>query len=348
MLAHVVSAPDSSLGSVGTMEKEWRDADAHEVTSREGRKGVAPMELFFFDFRALLTASATEVDNRLKRCEKVAKSVNDKRDDLYNKLVASYHRAKTERAEMARELEAAQAIAAQVPQLQEELQLSCAQCTASQETAKALAAQAKETEGELARLPRLEANHLAELEAVKRVEQERVDSLNQCLGEVDEQRQKLSSDMAAQSKVLSDTAKRWLEEISMLDRSLVVVNLVKWLENAPDRLLEWKESTARAGADMALSFVLSWYEEVSLDQLESRRAGVEDTLSAENKTRRLARACAIADYVNHNIFVNDPNLPEEGPGEEEEMADAEETTVPEADPASGLGAPPIGPSPAGA
>ncbi|KAM0845108.1 hypothetical protein ACQ4PT_056606 [Festuca glaucescens] len=145
-LAHVVSAPDSSLGSVGTMEKEWRDADAHEVTSREGRKGVAPMELFFSDFRALLTASATEVDNRLKRCEKVAKPAN------------------------ALILAGSAAVAAQVPQLQEELRLSRAQCTASQETAKALAAQAKETEGELARLRRLEANHLAELEAVKRVE----------------------------------------------------------------------------------------------------------------------------------------------------------------------------------
>jgi hypothetical protein len=30
---------------------------------------------------------------------------------------------------------------------------------------------------------------------------------------------------------------------------------------------------------MVVSFVLSWYEEVSLDQLEYRRAGVEDTLS---------------------------------------------------------------------
>ncbi|KAM0839211.1 hypothetical protein ACQ4PT_060453 [Festuca glaucescens] len=171
----------------GTMEKEWRDADAHEVTSREGRKGVAPMELFFSDFRALLAASATEADNRLKRCEKVAKSVNDKRADLYNKLVASYHRAKTERAEMARELEAARAVAAQVPQLQEGLWLSRAQCATSQEMAKALAAQAKETEGELSRLRRLEANHLTELEAVKHIEQEKVDSLNRRLGEVDEQ-----------------------------------------------------------------------------------------------------------------------------------------------------------------
>jgi hypothetical protein len=34
-------------------------------------------------------------------------TVTDKRTDLYNRLVASYHKAKTERAEMAHELEAA-------------------------------------------------------------------------------------------------------------------------------------------------------------------------------------------------------------------------------------------------
>ena len=124
-----------------------------------------------------------------------------------------------------------------------------------------------------------------------------------------------------------------------------IANLVKWLETAPDRLCDWKESAARAGADMALSFVLSWYEEVSLDQLETRRAGVEDKLSAEAKSRRLARACAIADFVNHNDFINDPNPPEEEV-EDEDMTDAEE--APEADPAAGPNVPPVGLPPAGA
>jgi hypothetical protein len=66
-LVHVVSALDSSLGSAGTMEKEWHDADVHEVTSREGKKGMASMEMFFSDFRAFANATAGEVDNRLKR-----------------------------------------------------------------------------------------------------------------------------------------------------------------------------------------------------------------------------------------------------------------------------------------
>jgi hypothetical protein len=61
---------------------------------------------------------------------------------------------------------------------------------------------------------------------------------------------------------------------------------------------------------MVVSFVLSWYEEVSLDQLEYRRAGVEDTLSEETKSHWLVRACAIADFINHPKFVSEPNPPE--------------------------------------
>jgi hypothetical protein len=132
-----------------------------------------------------------------------------------------------------------------------------------------------------------------------------------------------------------------------------LANLIKWLENAPDHLLDWKESAACAGADMALSFVLSWYEEVDLDQLENRRAGVEDALSAETKSRWLARACSIADFVNKRIFVKDSNPPEEEEAkdeeaaEDEDMADAEED-MPEANPTPGSDAPPTGPPPAGA
>ena len=38
-----------------------------------------------------------------------------------------------------------------------------------------------------------------------------------------------------------------------------ISNLISLMERAPDRFLDWKESATRAGADMALSFVLSWY-----------------------------------------------------------------------------------------
>ena len=109
--------------------------------------------------------------------------------------MASYHKAKADRAEMARELEAAQgeisflaiiffflvirltalfcrpaAVAARVPQLEEDLRAARAQCAESEKAVKAAAIKARETEGELVRLRRLEANHLAELDSVKRVE----------------------------------------------------------------------------------------------------------------------------------------------------------------------------------
>ena len=127
-----------------------------------------------------------------------------------------------------------------------------------------------------------------------------------------------------------------------------LANLIKWLEKAPDRLLDWKDSAAPAGADMALSFVLSWYDEVDLNQLETRRADVEDKFSAENKTARLARACAIADFANKGTFIEDPNPPAED--EESEDEDMDDTSdAPEADPDAGSAdAPPAGPPPAGA
>ncbi|KAK1616866.1 hypothetical protein QYE76_022383 [Lolium multiflorum] len=198
------------------MEKEWRDTDIHEVTSREGKKGMASIEMFFFDFRAFANATAVKADNCLKRVEKVNKSVTNKRTRLYNRLVASYHKAKTGRAEMARELEVAQVAAARVPQLEEDLRIVRAQCADIQEAAKALAAKEKETEGELARLRRLEANHLAELDSVKRVKQTKVDDLNQQLGEVDGQCRKLREEITTQSQLLTATAKRWVDEISVL------------------------------------------------------------------------------------------------------------------------------------
>jgi hypothetical protein len=53
------------------MEKEWLETDSNEVTSRDGRKGMASLELFFSDFRNLLTATAAKSSARLNGCERV-------------------------------------------------------------------------------------------------------------------------------------------------------------------------------------------------------------------------------------------------------------------------------------
>ncbi|KAK1680263.1 hypothetical protein QYE76_041111 [Lolium multiflorum] len=416
MLTHVVSAPESSLGSAGTMEKDWHRAGACEVTSRDGRPGVAPMDIFFSGFRAMAKRQAEETEARLARLEAADQTVSDRRTALYNRLVVGYHKAKNERAEMARELEAAQAVAARVPQLEADLRAARERCTTAEEAAKAVTAKAQETHGELERLRRLESNHVAELKATKENGRKEVEDLSRRLKDVEQQCRALHDEVTSKSQELTDTAKRWVSQMSALDRGLAAAfleaqaealaaagrarderrwttgeqssdcfsmddylasmaarvepitklgwelrkaaeelcrllwptetlpqelgNFIKWLETAPDRFLDWKESAARAGADMALSFVLSWYNEVSLDQLEFRRAEVEEKLPAENKTARPARACAIAAFVDKGVFIADPNPPEDDSDEEPEDEEIEMESPP--------GARPTGPPPAGA
>ena len=43
--------------------------------------------------------------------------------------------------------------------------------------------------------------------------------------------------------------------------------LARWLEAGPDSLHEWQVSAARAGAEMALRFVMSWHPDLALDAL---------------------------------------------------------------------------------
>jgi hypothetical protein len=68
-LLNVASASDSSIGSAGTMEKAWHQADACKVTSREGQPGVAPMKMFFSGFRGSLKAKAAEAIAQLATLE---------------------------------------------------------------------------------------------------------------------------------------------------------------------------------------------------------------------------------------------------------------------------------------
>jgi hypothetical protein len=94
-----------------------------------------------------------------------------------------------------------------------------------------------------------------------------------------------------------------------------VGELINWLAHAPGRVDEWRASAARAGMDIALSFVLSWYDEVKLSQLEARQAG------ASLPTEELrTRAIALARYTDVDTFITDPDEP----AISEEEADAAE------------------------
>ena len=77
--------------------------------------------------------------------------------------------------------------------------------------------------------------------------------------------------------------------------------LARWLEAGPNRLHDWRVSAARAGAEMALRFAMSWHLDLSLDALMGQRAGSESQLQAE-ADRIAARASYIAGFVFHDEF----------------------------------------------
>ncbi|KAM0920801.1 hypothetical protein ACQ4PT_007282 [Festuca glaucescens] len=351
---------------------EWRDADQNEVTSREGQVGMASMELFFSDMRALLAAASKESASRLNRTEKaITEDLRLSRDQCSQsqevaKGLAAKVKALEEELERLRKREAEhQTKLASVKQVEQEkvdglnhklgeVDEKCQRL--SSEVAKQstlLMETARTWTEEISRLDHgLAASFPKTQEAALEVAQLAREG-RRAAGDEGSPYFSVEDHLAAmQARItpitmLGHELRLAVEEIYRLlwlTKTLPAElgRLVEWLNTAPDWIQDWKESSARSGADMALSFVLSWYEEVSLDRLEFRQAGVEETLIPEVLSRHLTRACAIVGFVNNAEFVSDPNPSPEEEGEEEQAAapDAELAGTPEA--------PPAGPPPAGA
>jgi hypothetical protein len=77
--------------------------------------------------------------------------------------------------------------------------------------------------------------------------------------------------------------------------------LLKWIPLASNRVNVWKESAARASAEQALEFVLSWYPGVNLDQLENLREG---GLAGLDRVKLCQRACAIAKCAETDVLFD--------------------------------------------
>jgi hypothetical protein len=118
--------------------------------------------------------------------------------------------------------------------------------------------------------------------------------------------------MASIKGQLQPAAKLW----SQLRGAIASVFRALWPGQAEpdnvDRLLLWmsfvsnwvdvsKEFVARAGAEHALSFVLSWYQGISLDQLEHLR---EDGLSGVDLVKLHQRFCAIAECADTDVLFD--------------------------------------------
>ena len=57
------------------------------------------------------------------------------------------------------------------------------------------------------------------------------------------------------------------------------------LKGAKDWLQLWRSSSARAGADAALAFIMSWHEDVELEKIE--------TLRKRSEERRVGKECRL-------------------------------------------------------
>ncbi|KAK1609921.1 hypothetical protein QYE76_033594 [Lolium multiflorum] len=371
------------------------------------------MKMLFSGFRASLKAKAPRpsLSGNAGR-----KTVAERRTVLYNQVVTSYHKAKIERAALARELEAVKAEAARVPQLEEDLRIARAQCAESEEAGRAAAAKLRVADGELTRLRKLEANHLKELAALRKAEEEKVEGLSKRLEEVDRRRTSprgwgrsvlaSTADLAKlrvsifglRQSVLAGRRRSYLKSPSSGEAigscrlpicpnfGISILELTTCFSLQQPSLAQEARCDGRQGGERGQAagselgcFSMDHYTasmaaasspsrslagnsgkavEEAIGCVAARRclgtlptsstgcrwADVEENLPAENKTARLARACAIADFVDKRIFIEDPNPPSDDEDEAEDDADA-----PEAVPAAGnADAPPGGPDPAGA
>jgi hypothetical protein len=75
-------------------------------------------------------------------------------------------------------------------------------------------------------------------------------------------------------------------------------------------LREWWDSSARVGADEALTYFLSWYEKIDLETLRSMREGSAWTTDPEFIRCHQELAHSYVDYANTEVFVRDIREPE--------------------------------------
>jgi hypothetical protein len=98
--------------------------------------------------------------------------------------------------------------------------------------------------------------------------------------------------------------------------------LLKWIPLASNQIDVWKESAARASAEQALQFMLSWYPGVNLDQLENL---CEGGLAGLDKVKLCQRACAVAECAETDVLFNAGDSDESLDGMDfEEPSSAEE------------------------
>ena len=97
-----------------------------------------------------------------------------------------------------------------------------------------------------------------------------------------------------------------------------IEELAEYLLTSEERLIEWRESAARAGADEALAFTLSWYEGIKLEVLQTMRTGSKWIEDPDLIKQRQQRAYSFVQYADIHNFVEGPEDPDDGEEDDEE------------------------------
>ena len=105
-------------------------------------------------------------------------------------------------------------------------------------------------------------------------------------------------------------------------------DMVSKLKETEDRLDEWRESAGRAGADIALQFVLSWYEGINLEVLQTMRTNGKYSTDPDLIKKRKEMAYSFINYADLHLFCEPLEEETGADGDADtEASDAEEPTV---------------------
>ena len=99
------------------------------------------------------------------------------------------------------------------------------------------------------------------------------------------------------------------------------------LKGAKDQLQLWRSSSARAGADAALTLIMSWHEEIELEQIQTLRKNGAWNTNPELIATRQAAANYMAQYANTSELDHDAEVyPDaEEAASESEAAESEDS-----------------------
>jgi hypothetical protein len=113
------------------------------------------------------------------------------------------------------------------------------------------------------------------------------------------------------------------------------VDLGNDLQLSKVRLRQWRDSSARVGADEALTYFLSWYEKADLETLRTVREGSIWTTDLEHIRCWQELAHNYVDYADIEAFVRDIREPDkeanvedtEGSDSSQDEEEAEDTNT---------------------